>query len=401
MSLLGSIMLVAAVGAAEPHVQGFVQDSTYGCIICHADKRRAFAQGVHAERGIRCHDCHGGDPTAYEVAPAHRRDFVGSLDKRAALQLCASCHSDPNQMRQYGLAADQLAEFRTSRHGQLLLEQGNNDAPTCTDCHEAHTIRRANDARSLVYPANIPETCGVCHEDEALMAKYGIPADQLDHYREGAHGKALYEEGNFASPTCIGCHGSHAALPPSVTEIAQVCGHCHQLMAQAFYAGPHGNPSLAGELPGCLACHTTHGTARILPDQVDELCAGCHEADGSVPALATEIEEEILRAREELETAERSIEAMEAAGRSAADERFRYQAAYTAYRQFGRAQHALDFAEMAELGRQVRSNTGIIDATAEAYAEERWEHKLLLVPVWFLALSALALALFKLRELER
>jgi len=233
------------------------------------------------------------------------------------------------------------------------------------------------------------------------MAKYGIPADQLEHYREGAHGEALYVEGNLASPTCIGCHGSHAALPPTVTEIAQVCGHCHQLMAQAFYAGPHGVPSMAGELPGCLGCHSTHGTARIPPDQVDELCTSCHDADSSVPALATEIEEEILKARAELDAARTSIAAMESVGRSAADERFRYLAAYTAYRQFGRAQHALDLGEMAELGRQVRSNTGIIDATAEAYAEERWEHKLLLVPVWFLALSALALALFKLRELER
>ncbi len=401
MSLLGSFMLVTAVGAAQPQAQGIVQDSTYGCIICHADKRRAFAQGVHSERGIRCHDCHGGDPTQYEVAPAHRRGFAGSLDKRATVRLCASCHSDPNQMRQYGLAADQLAEFRTSRHGQLLLEQGNDDAPTCTDCHEAHTIRRANDARSLVHPTNIPETCGSCHQDEALMARYGIPADQLSHYREGAHGRALYDEGNLASPTCIGCHGSHAALPPTVTEIAQVCGHCHQLMAQAFYAGPHGTPSMSGNLPGCLGCHSTHGTTRIPPDQVEELCASCHDANSGVPELAREIEEEILGARAELDAARTSIASMEAAGRSAADERFRYLAAYTAYRQFGRVQHALDASEMAELGRQVRSNTGIIDAAAEAYAEERWEHKLLLVPVWFLALSALTLALFKLRELER
>jgi len=400
MTLLGSVVLVAALGAAEPQAQTVVQDSAYGCIICHADKRRAFAQGVHAERGIRCHDCHGGDPTQYEVAPAHRGGFVGSLDKRATVRLCASCHSDPNQMRQYGMAADQLAEFRTSRHGQLLLEQGNNDAPTCTDCHEAHTIRRANDARSVVHPANIPETCGSCHEDTALMAKYGILTDQLDQYLEGAHGKALHEDGNLASPTCIGCHGSHAALPPTVTEIAQVCGHCHQLMAQAFYAGPHGGPSLAGELPGCLACHSSHGTVRIAPEQVDELCARCHDVAGHIPGMAGEIEEELVRAGRELVAATHSIEEMEAAGRSVADERYRYMAAYTAYKQFGRAQHSLDLDQLEELGRQVRSNTGVINATAEAYAEERWEHKLLLIPIWFLTLSALTLAMFKLRDLE-
>jgi hypothetical protein len=134
---------------------------------------------------------------------------------------------------------------------------------------------------------------------------------------------------------------------------------------------------------------------------VDELCARCHEADGRVPALAGEIEEELVRAGQDLAAARHSIEEMEASGRSVADERFRYLAAFTAYKQYGIAQHSLDFDQLEELGRQVRSNTGVINATAEAYAEERWEHKLLLVPVWFLALSALALAMFKLRELER
>ncbi|NIR46818.1 MAG: hypothetical protein GWN99_20615, partial [Gemmatimonadetes bacterium] len=45
-------------------------DTTYGCVICHADKRRAFLQGTHSERGIRCHDCHGGDPRAVEQPAA-------------------------------------------------------------------------------------------------------------------------------------------------------------------------------------------------------------------------------------------------------------------------------------------------------------------------------------------
>jgi hypothetical protein len=43
----------------------------------------------------------------------------------------------------------------------------------------------------------------------------------------------------------------------------------------------------------------------------------------------------------------------------------------------------------------------VIRATAEARAEQRWEHKLLLIPVWFLTLSGLAFAWFKLRDLGR
>ena len=40
------------------------RDTTYLCITCHAENRDAFVQGVHSARGIRCHDCHGGNPRA-------------------------------------------------------------------------------------------------------------------------------------------------------------------------------------------------------------------------------------------------------------------------------------------------------------------------------------------------
>jgi hypothetical protein len=38
---------------------------------------------------------------------------------------------------------------------------------------------------------------------------------------------------------------------------------------------------------------------------------------------------------------------------------------------------------------------------AEVAEEHRWEHKLFLVPVWFLALASVALALLALRGIER
>ena len=93
--------------------------------------------------------------------------------------MCSSCHGDPDQMRQYGLPADQIAELRTSRHGQLLLDDHNFDAPTCSDCHDPHTTLHADDARSGVHPLNISTTCAVCHDDPDLMAPYGIPTGQV------------------------------------------------------------------------------------------------------------------------------------------------------------------------------------------------------------------------------
>jgi hypothetical protein len=401
-----SLCTLALIGASAPMAAQQVaveqNDETYGCIICHADKRRAFQQGVHAERGIRCETCHGGDPGAIEIAPAHRGRFLGSPTKFEILNLCSECHSDPNEMRQFGLSADQLAEFRTSRHGQLLLGARDTNAPTCTDCHDAHLIRPVQDARSKSHPLNIPTMCAKCHQDEALMATYGEPTDQYERYRAGAHGKAVFEDRNFAAPTCIGCHGSHAALPPSVRQVTDVCGRCHVAIAQSFYAGPHAQAAGDPErFAGCLACHSNHGTQRVPYEQLDEFCATCHEPESNAYALAQAMEEEVLRARQELHLAEEALYEMAESGKPTDDEEFRMQAAITAFRQLAHAQHSVDLEEAEEYGRQVRSNTGVIRATAEAHAEERWEHGLLLIPVWFLALSAVAFARFKLREVQQ
>jgi hypothetical protein len=304
LGLATALVLVAAPAQSQSTRQeATAVDSTYGCTICHADKRRAFSQGVHAEREIRCERCHGGDPAAIEIAPAHRGRFLGTPTKLETVELCSECHADPDQMRQFGLSADQRAEFRTSRHGQLLLEQRNDDAPTCTDCHDAHLIRRTADARSEAHPTNIPSTCAACHEDEALMEKYAIPTDQQERFLAGAHGIAVFEKRNFAAPTCIGCHGSHAALPPRAREVTDVCGHCHQTLAHSFYEGPHGAAARRQALPGCLACHTNHGTERIAFDAIADLCASCHGEESPMTTVGRALQEEVLRAQEELHLA--------------------------------------------------------------------------------------------------
>jgi len=48
----------------------------------------------------------------------------------------------------------------------------------------------------------------------------------------------------------------------------------------------------------------------------------------------------------------------------------------------------------------VRSISRDLRGAAEVAEERQWEHKLLLVPVWFLALASVALAWLTLRALE-
>jgi hypothetical protein len=397
--ILGWLLPAPAWSADQQGGLSMAADTTYGCLICHAEKRRAFTLGIHSEHGIRCHDCHGGDPTSYERDQAHRGRYIGTPGKLATIELCSSCHADADMMRQYGIPAGQLAEFRTSRHGELLLERRDLNAPTCTDCHDAHTILPPEDGRSNVYPTNIPGTCARCHEDAQLMQQYGIPTDQFAEYRNSAHGIAVFERSNFAAPTCMGCHGSHAALPPGVNEVVNVCDHCHLLIGRAFLQGPHNEPSRDGELAGCLGCHSNHGTERVPPDGIASVCVNCHEPSSRAGLLGVDLQESVVEAAADLVSAEQAIATLTVGGKQVSDERFRYQTAVTEYRQMALALHSLDVDLLDELARSVRSNTELVRTTAEVRAERRWEHKLLLVPVWFLAISAIVFAWFKFRDL--
>lgn len=401
LGLSGPPSAVASASAVAARIQEPASSAQqYGCLICHADKRRAFQLGVHSDRGVQCHDCHGGNPESFEATQAHGGNFRGSFGKLESLEVCASCHGDPDQMRQYGLPADQIAEIRTSRHGQLLLDDRNFDAPTCSDCHDPHTTLRADDARSGVHPINISATCANCHDDESLMAPYGIPTGQVAEHRHSAHGVALYEDQNFAAPTCIGCHGSHAALPPGVGEISNVCGRCHVNVRRAFDLGPHGRLE-GGEAPlGCTGCHSNHDTERVATDRLAQTCEGCHEAGGSETTLGDEVQQVLLRAENEMERANEALHELVRGGHEVSDERFRLRAALTEFRNLETMQHTLDLERMEDVARLIASASLDIRGKAEVSAEEKWEHKLFLFPVWFFALGIVFLAGYRLRRLR-
>ena len=407
------ILAVCAASVSAPAAQaqtnrrlaqrlGETGAAQYGCVICHKEKRRDFGEGIHSNRGIVCHDCHGGDPAAVEKEVAHAAPFVGTPTKLETVRICSECHADPNQMRPFGLPADQAAELRTSRHGELLFYRDDQNAPTCTDCHDSHTIRPPEDARSDVHPLNIMNTCVACHENDEMMAAYGIPTEQGETYRSSAHGIGLYEHFNFASPTCVSCHGSHSALPARATEVADVCSQCHSLVGEAFYDGPHGPAARAGEMPGCLSCHSNHGTELVPIEGIEATCRSCHEdPESEAAAMGVEIQALLARADQNVRFAEEAIHELVSAGRETDDARFRLASAVTDYHRMGPAQHSLDVETLEDLGRRVSSVSGNIRNRAEVAAEQRWEHKLILVPTWFLALAAVFLASLVLRRTRR
>jgi hypothetical protein len=67
------------------------------------------------------------------------------------------------------LPTDQLAQYRTSVHGELLLN-GNARVATCVSCHGTHGIRSARDPASTASKERIVETCSVAAGFLLLLA---------------------------------------------------------------------------------------------------------------------------------------------------------------------------------------------------------------------------------------
>jgi hypothetical protein len=113
------------------------------------------------------------------------------------------------------------------------------------------------------------------------------------------------------------------------------------------------------------------------------------------------IQRDVVQATLDLRSAEEAVARLTRTGRQSGDAQFRYRTALTAYLEIAQVQHDLDVARLEELTRRVRSISRDLEGMAEVAEEHRWEHKLFLVPVWFLALASVALALLALRGIER
>jgi len=260
------------------------------CLECHSVltdnlgvTEEKFSQDIHAQKGLTCASCHGGDPTNDdpEVAMGKKAGFKGKVIRAQIPQLCGSCHSDPAVMRKYNpsLRTDQLSQYHTSIHGKRLAT-GDTKVAVCVDCHSVHDIRPPSDPRSTVNPVNVPATCSRCHSDAERMKEYKIPTNQFAEYKKSVHHEALTVRGDLSAPTCVTCHGKHGATPPGASSVAAVCSTCHVFQAQLFDASPHKAAFASAGLPGCVTCHSNHGiqhpTDALIGTDDKSVCGQCH-----------------------------------------------------------------------------------------------------------------------------
>jgi nitrate/TMAO reductase-like tetraheme cytochrome c subunit len=209
-----------------------------GCKKCHAANYTDTLDSVHREqitKGKRtaavCSDCHG----AHDITPA-------SEPRSKIAKTCATCHEKIS------------AAYVGSVHGKSL-STGNEDVPTCTDCHRSHAIA---DARAGAFRLKSPEVCGNCHANEKLMAKYKLSTNVLQSYLSDFHGTtvAMQAGEKGAQPVvalCTDCHGVHDIT--KVTDpnsrvikanLLATCQKCHADAKADFPASwlSHYEPSL-------------------------------------------------------------------------------------------------------------------------------------------------------------
>jgi formate dehydrogenase gamma subunit len=263
------------------------------CDSCHEDVAAKFANSLHAyglkqgnPRAPNCMSCHGTHdvlPAADPRSPTHKvrlpatcakchgtaglltdqivklpqsfTDYATSVHGQgtgrgvAAAASCADCHgfhemrgsADPqSQINPRNVAAtcgqchpDMQIAYNRSIHGRALAA-GVRDSPTCTNCHGEHHILSPRNPDAKTYAARLAkETCGKCHDDPQIIAKYNLQGGVVGSYVDSYHGWATRRQYARAA-TCVSCHGAHSVLPAGDPEssihpanVVATCRKCH------------------------------------------------------------------------------------------------------------------------------------------------------------------------------
>jgi predicted CXXCH cytochrome family protein len=296
---------------------------------------------------------------------------------------------------------DQESEYWTSGHGQRLRENGDPQVATCVSCHGHHNILPVKDLQSPVFPTRVAETCATCHADKDKMAGrsyHGRPLghEQFEKWRASVHAQALFEEHDFAAPTCNDCHGNHGALPPEIGSVANACGSCHVKIAELFSNTLMKHRFESVELPGCSACHQYHDIRT--PDDAmlgmgsESVCAKCHENGQFGATLAgAEVAEsmrgQLTRLKQQIHRADARLQEATRLGMEVRSARFRLRDALDALTEARSQVHTFALSPLEDVINQGLQVSDEVEQAAERAFQEHQRRR-----VW-LAISVLPILL--------
>ena len=125
-------------------------------------KRRVFTEHKHNITCIGCHNPH-------ELTTDHYARPQISLEPPLLPRLHTYQGDDGD------FTTTDFDEFETVEKVCVRCHRGadrvdlDHANATCGDCHLTHSIRKSSDAKSSIFPKNIPATCDKCHGDSVLI----------------------------------------------------------------------------------------------------------------------------------------------------------------------------------------------------------------------------------------
>jgi len=217
----------------------YMKEVSQVCTQCHTEESTMLNDSIHKQaldagnpNAPMCVDCHNPHT---QTRLKDKETGERLVEERVNIPLtCAKCHNEI------------FKEYTDSVHGSGLLNEGNTDSPTCTDCHAVHNIQDVDNAFRL----RSPQACASCHTDPEMMAKYGLSTAVMDTYVSDFHGTTVTifdrtapdQETN--TPVCVDCHGVHniARTDDPVhgiqvqENLLRTCQKCHPDASDSFSA---------------------------------------------------------------------------------------------------------------------------------------------------------------------
>jgi predicted CXXCH cytochrome family protein len=270
------------------------------CASCHADVAAEHRESLHGDallRGIdeaaNCSSCHG----SHNILSGSDRN--STVHPANVSKTCSSCHDDPEFAKKFDMSAskpgqlyeksvhvkidneteipaatcvschgvhniksrlhsdskinilnlsatcaecheESVSEYENSIHW-FRASRGVREAPSCNDCHNAHSIMEITNGNEIANRLKIQEnTCERCHAGNRLAEKFGKTGGQVEEYLDSYHGLAA-ARGYKDAALCVDCHESHSILRSTNEEasthasnVTETCAKCHENATDVF-----------------------------------------------------------------------------------------------------------------------------------------------------------------------
>jgi hypothetical protein len=177
-------------------------DAKDTCVECHKDIKfktqnrvlfdyySNWINSTHEIEGVKCKDCHGGDPSKSDKESAHKDNFSSLTATdifffKKIPERCGKCHEAV------------LKNFTESKHYKALLEKGT--GPHCSTCHGSMNA-------DVYYTSVISRSCKNCHNEYTKNSPEVVgEADKILHRINVAHvyKRWVLIEFHFKEPTKV------------------------------------------------------------------------------------------------------------------------------------------------------------------------------------------------------